>query len=173
MNAIIMDTITPYCLLVDETNPFPIEISKEKTIGVLKEMIRRKRIFKLDKFEANNFEVWRVDLPEDEHLRENANQVTLGTPLKSTRKLISLFPNEPAEGNVHFIVRSNSVGEQSASLFALLSTHLFHPTFLSPRALTSSILLHFIFVLMLSINRHAIKPKHKTVCQTIKRVDRR
>jgi hypothetical protein len=88
------------------------------TIGVLKRNI--KKLY--PSLGEGSLKAWEVNLPRSESLGEDAIQATHGTPLKSTRRLPLLFPNEPADDTIHIVVKNmNSVGKWSILIRTTLS----------------------------------------------------
>jgi hypothetical protein len=87
----------------------------------------RDRGVALDKIDGDSIQVWKVDLADDESLREYANQATHDTP-KPTKKLLSFFP---AKETVNIVVRcktdlQNLTGDdQVKNLINFTFSHLY------------------------------------------------
>jgi hypothetical protein len=58
------NTVSFFCLVYREpfSRAFPVEINKETSIGVLKEVIKEKKKPEFDSFAADRLQLWKVDI---------------------------------------------------------------------------------------------------------------
>ena len=82
---------------------FPVEILSTKTVDALKEAIKRKKEFSLERVEASSLELWKVSIPLDQ-LGEMANDMV---PLHSTTNLSDIFTDfsDLPIDHVHILVK--------------------------------------------------------------------
>ncbi|KAG1795979.1 uncharacterized protein HD556DRAFT_1526449 [Suillus plorans] len=100
------------CFTLDD-NPrpnkiFPVHIAQTQTVGDLKEVIKDKNKHRFDGFDANDLELWKVDLPVDETIKDNLNNLTLD-PMESlspVKKLQKVFSEIPEDENLHIVIRA-------------------------------------------------------------------
>ncbi|RGB41703.1 hypothetical protein C1646_662811 [Rhizophagus diaphanus] len=99
---------TLWCLVDGDTfsSAFPVDIEPNKTIGHLKDSVRRK-IGAPGNVKAKDIELWRVNIPFEE-FKENSivlNNIEVKEKLFSTMKISSVFDDEIPELKIHFIVK--------------------------------------------------------------------
>ncbi|CAB4422607.1 unnamed protein product [Rhizophagus irregularis] len=99
---------TLWCLVDGDTlsSAFPVDIEPNKTIGHLKDSVRRK-IGVPDNVKAKDIELWRVNVPFEE-FKENSillNNIEVKEKLFPTVKISSVFDDEISELKFHFIVK--------------------------------------------------------------------
>ena len=113
----VMTDIKIFCLGHGEPNEnaFPVDISKSKTIGDLKKLIKSEKTPDFDDFSASSLMLWKVDIPaSDEKLRRANAHASCKTAVEeilggeklgnSTWKIKNAFSLELNEENIHVIV---------------------------------------------------------------------
>ena len=109
---------TIFCIVVGEDVSFPVEIEKSKTVGQLKDDIKKKNS-RLADFNALDLILYRVDLPDDDNLEHNVKETLRGRldPLKPSKKWVAIYPDGLQEDTVHILVQplrsSKSTGRLS------------------------------------------------------------
>jgi hypothetical protein len=106
---------TIFCLVVDKDDVFSVNIRPDATVDALKDAIKAKKQHALDRYDADNLELFKVKIDDDDDLVEKAKQ-HLNTqpppkPLRATNELSALFPDTPAKGTVHILVQLPQTGE--------------------------------------------------------------
>lgn len=98
---------TIFYIVVDEKNPFSVEIQPDTTIHGLKKAIKEEQRPKFDRFDANNLTLFKVDIPDDDNLEENVNQFLVTKPkaLRVTWELSDYYETTPPEEMVHILVQ--------------------------------------------------------------------
>ncbi|KAF8906387.1 hypothetical protein BGZ58_006329, partial [Dissophora ornata] len=95
------NTLTLFCLINGEltSNAFPVETSSDKTVGVLKDLIKAKRTVALSNVDANELTLWLAVIPDN----RCGSAITIGaldgkTKLSNPRRRLSqLFSESPDE----------------------------------------------------------------------------
>jgi hypothetical protein len=97
-----MNTITIFCLLLlgdqlDVDQAFPVDVSRNDSVGKLKEIVKEKNVFKLSGIDANNLKIWKLNVAiDDDELIQNLTSVkpdTLGAKrLTATTLIGKAFP---------------------------------------------------------------------------------
>jgi Crinkler effector protein N-terminal domain len=128
--------------------PFPVDIGASKTVGDLKNAIKKVKVHAFAKIDADTLNLWKVGwllicatawssrltpsrqltepelvdpddtLPERMGLRGN-NLMTFATRLSSGNKLSTLFPQNPLEGHLHIVVHHPSVGKSGSPVLLI------------------------------------------------------
>ena len=121
------DPITLFCLVHGEPSQhaFPIDITKNKFVGHLKQHIHKQCHPRFEHVEAAKLTLWRVSIPvNDDALFES---LVLNEEDNSTQKLSpgwnisKIFSEEPADEHVHIIVEPpKSAGKRKCSSVTLL-----------------------------------------------------
>lgn len=106
-------TWTIFCLFVSEKVPFSIKIQPDATVDELKEAIKEKTRVGFDESDARSLTLFKVDIPDDDDLEENANQLLTTEPkaLRATVKLSKLYEAAPPEEMVHILVQHPNNGK--------------------------------------------------------------
>ncbi|KAG1893776.1 uncharacterized protein F5891DRAFT_962503 [Suillus fuscotomentosus] len=97
------------CIVLGD-NPrriFPVDIEQTEIVGDLKEVIKDKKRPEFDHVATDRLELWKVDLPIDEMIEHNLNNLTLD-PTKSLSpvdEIVEIFPNAPPRKYLHIIVQ--------------------------------------------------------------------
>ncbi|KAG2053973.1 hypothetical protein BDR06DRAFT_1008163 [Suillus hirtellus] len=76
-------------------------------VGDLKEVIKNKKRPVFDHVATDRLELWKVDLPIDEMIQQNLNNLTLD-PMKSLSpvdEIIEIFPDTPPCKYLHMIIQ--------------------------------------------------------------------
>ncbi|CAB5357213.1 unnamed protein product [Rhizophagus irregularis] len=101
--------ITLFCLiegnLPADNYAFPIDISQELLVGVLKQKIRESKPNDLANIDFNNITLWQVDLPDDNDdvIREFRSHKST-KKMRATRKIGLYWPETPSEQVIHVII---------------------------------------------------------------------
>ena len=111
---------TIWCIIIGNTTPFPVEIDETKSVGVLKDHIKKKAEPRLDAFAAHELTLYKIDVKYDEATHEDVvasiyhqsvmpkQDQKLGFPL---RKVSAVFgPTGPGDHKIHILVE-NPAGE--------------------------------------------------------------
>ncbi|KAG2100178.1 uncharacterized protein F5147DRAFT_813356 [Suillus discolor] len=91
----------------DPRHIFPVNIERTKTVGDLREVIKDKTKRQFDDVDAHCLELWKVDLPVNETIEHNLNNLTLD-PMKSLSpvdEMVKIFPNAPPHKYLHIIIQ--------------------------------------------------------------------
>ncbi len=96
------------CLILgeDRNHIFPVEIYRNKSVGVLREVIKdKKNTFK--DVDADTLKLWKVSIPISDKFEEVIEGMRLGdtTPLLPVRKLSGVFSRKPVDGHLHIVVQ--------------------------------------------------------------------
>lgn len=76
---------------------FTVEIENTKKVGILRDLIKEKKAPRLNHIDANDSDLWHVDL---------SNNPPTDGMLKPRNLLSDVFPSELEECSIHFIVCS-------------------------------------------------------------------
>ena len=87
---------------------FPVEIAKDKNVGILKKLIKEEKSHDLKHVDASKLNLTQVSLPVDDDLEENLKKVDL-VPLASLLPLSQVFPHVE-ENRVHIVVQAPPKG---------------------------------------------------------------
>ena len=104
------DSTQLLCLncFVDGDQPdqtFPVEVSKTKNIGILKDLIKEKKAPRLDHVAASELKLFLVS--ESFPIEDLASrQPPTGGDLRPNKKLSSLWDREPSDDDLHILVKS-------------------------------------------------------------------
>ncbi|KAG1891723.1 uncharacterized protein F5891DRAFT_1197488 [Suillus fuscotomentosus] len=88
-------------------NIFPVHIAQTQNVGDLKEVIKDKKKPEFDHIAAHRLELWQVDLPVDETIKDKLNNLTLD-PTKSLSpvdEIVEIFPDAPPCKYLHLIIQ--------------------------------------------------------------------
>ncbi|KAG2056542.1 hypothetical protein BDR06DRAFT_879707 [Suillus hirtellus] len=97
------------CIVLGD-NPrciFPVDIERTEIVGDLKEVIKDKKRPEFDHIATDRLELWKVDLPIDEMIEHNLNNLTLD-PMKSLSpvdEMVEIFPDAPLRKYLHIIIQ--------------------------------------------------------------------
>ncbi|KAG1895096.1 uncharacterized protein F5891DRAFT_984546 [Suillus fuscotomentosus] len=86
---------------------FPVDIEWTEIVGDLKEVIKDKKRPEFDHVATDRLELWKVDLPIDEMIEHNLNNLTLD-PTKSLSpvdEMVEIFPDAPPRKYLHIIIQ--------------------------------------------------------------------
>ena len=91
----------------DPSHIFPVEISRTKNVGHLKNTIKEKKKPLFDYVPADALVLWQVSLPVDDDFDKQLERLNLTNErsLLPVKKLGTLFSDEMIEENVHIIVK--------------------------------------------------------------------
>ncbi|UZO10896.1 uncharacterized protein OCT59_002474 [Rhizophagus irregularis] len=101
--------ITLFCLiegnLPADNYAFPIDISQELSVGVLKQKIRESKPNDLANIDFNNITLWQVDLPDDnDDVIHEFRSHKSTKKMRATRKIGFYWPETPSEQVIHVII---------------------------------------------------------------------
>ncbi|KAG2054009.1 hypothetical protein BDR06DRAFT_1008193 [Suillus hirtellus] len=97
------------CIVLGD-NPrrmFPVNIEQMEIVGDLKEVIKDKKRLEFDHVATDCLELWKVDLPIDEMIEHNLNNLTLD-PMKSLSpvdEMVEIFPDASLCKYLHIITQ--------------------------------------------------------------------
>jgi len=95
-----------FCCFVGSNTPFPVCISSSYIVDELKEAIRQKNFKRLKDTQADELELFKVSLPDEDGLAQKVEDaVKASKPLHPIMKLLKIFPNEPPEETIHIAVK--------------------------------------------------------------------
>ena len=98
-----------FCVVVDESRSFSVKISPHKTVGHLKDAIKAKKSHAFGNFDADELDLYLINLADDDSLLENVEGRLAGQPplklLKPTRVLSTVFLGPPVKDLVHILVQ--------------------------------------------------------------------
>ncbi|KAG1901794.1 uncharacterized protein F5891DRAFT_1187269 [Suillus fuscotomentosus] len=86
---------------------FPVDIERTEIVGDLKEVIKDKKRPEFDHVATDRLELWKVDLPINEMIEHNLNNLTLD-PTKSLSpvdEMVEIFPDAPPRKYLHIIIQ--------------------------------------------------------------------
>ena len=99
-------SITLFCWVLDKSEcPFRVEVAKDKTVGDLKGAIKEEKPNTLTKVDADQLQLWKVSIPDDDQLEASIRQTVLGSPLRSTKLLSAVFPSPLPMDVVHVLIK--------------------------------------------------------------------
>jgi hypothetical protein len=85
---------------------FPVEISKSKSVGILKDLIKEKNAHRLENVDAKDLDLFLVSesfLIDDLASKQPPSN---GTPLRPNKRLSSLFAGDLSEDDLHIWVKA-------------------------------------------------------------------
>jgi hypothetical protein len=100
---------TLFCIVINGESAFPVDIRSDKTVGALKEEIKKKKEHDFAGFDADRLTLYLINLPDDDDLAKNVKQpITIKplTPLKATKQVGDLLPNGPIKETVYILVQT-------------------------------------------------------------------
>ncbi|PVG02083.1 hypothetical protein CPB86DRAFT_811970 [Serendipita vermifera] len=100
---------TLYCVLGDEKNPFPVEITNNKTVGILKERIQDKGLKSLNGIAAHELQLYQVDVfglnqKERSEVLRGIGDLSQTEELDPLAELSELYPSPPPQKTVHIAI---------------------------------------------------------------------
>ena len=107
----------------DEERVFPVEIPRDKNVGILKDKIKKKRAHLLSDIDASDLDLWKVCLPID---HPTSKQPQTGPPLKVNKRLSLLWDGDPSDDDLHILVKAPGASKVSSSDFSLISPAVVH-----------------------------------------------
>jgi hypothetical protein len=99
----------------DEKRVFPVEIPRNKSVGILKDEIKKKNPRALDTVDAKDLDLWKVCSPIDD---PTSKRPRAESPLRINKRLSSLWDGDPSDDDLHILVKAHGTPEQS--LFSIL-----------------------------------------------------
>ncbi|KAG2090214.1 uncharacterized protein F5147DRAFT_28683 [Suillus discolor] len=97
------------CLVLGDhpRNIFPVRIRSTKIVGNLKDLIKEKNKHKFDAADAKDLELWKVDLPVDDTLKRNLNELQLDhkKSLSPVDGMLKVFDSPPQAMHLHILVQ--------------------------------------------------------------------
>ncbi|KAI1311546.1 hypothetical protein EDD11_003462, partial [Mortierella claussenii] len=107
------NTLTLFCVISGglASNAFPVQISSDETVGVLKNAIKANQTPAFDNIDANDLVVWCVTIPVDEDADDEiitAAKVNAKRLLKGTATLSRAF-NDLKKDTIHIIIERPKV----------------------------------------------------------------
>jgi len=87
----------------NEKREFPVEIARDKNVGILKDEIKKRQAPRLDDIVASDLDLWMVNRPIDDPASKNPQA---GPPLRVNKKLSSLWDGDPSDDDLHILVKA-------------------------------------------------------------------
>ena len=87
----------------DEGRVFPVEIARDKNVGILKDEIKKKKAHFLSDFDASDLDLWKVYLPIDKPVSKEPQDEP---PLRVNKRLSSLWDGDPSDNDLHILVKA-------------------------------------------------------------------
>ncbi|THU85815.1 hypothetical protein K435DRAFT_378695 [Dendrothele bispora CBS 962.96] len=105
-----------FCCIAGSDRPFSVDMLSSLTVDDLKEAIKQKRPNDLKSIDSATLDLFEVSFKSGPSLAKQVkDEVKFEKPLKPTRKLSKIFPNEPPEKTIHIVVRlPDDAGESFA-----------------------------------------------------------
>jgi len=95
---------TIVCLVEgDNSQPFPVDIDKDRLIGHLKKSIKEEKNIYFKDIDSDQLLLWQVDTPDDQEI--NFADLKPGAELKPTRRVRRYWESEPSEDHIHIAVK--------------------------------------------------------------------
>jgi hypothetical protein len=116
------NNITLFCLVHSDDDPtqnaFPLEVTKDTTIGKLKKFIRAEKSPEFDDIAADKLTLWKVNISEDQlcDLDDDADPETLGEKLSPLSEIAEVFLDRTAKKHIHIIVVHPAVAKEDLVL---------------------------------------------------------
>ena len=109
---------TVFCLVAGEDVSFPVEIEKSKTVGQLKDAIKKKNPTTFDGIDAKSLTLYHVDLPDDDDLDQNVNKELerKPKPLRPSEEMADIFSEGLKKRMVHILVQPSRSGKSTYRL---------------------------------------------------------
>jgi hypothetical protein len=158
------DIITINCLVRGESvqNAFPVDIEKSKSIGHLKDKIKDKKSVEFRDVDADRLELWKVNISGDDGAALEQLVLEDNKKLWPLWKILKVFPAEPADENIHVIVKClpASSGKNlpltmllfSASVKVILINRIFVVATLAAGSSTGLLVCECLLILTQSLN---------------------
>jgi len=100
---------TIWCIVVDETTPFPVKIDETESVDVLKDHIKRKKEKSLEAYDADQLTLYKIDVPFEgsgkhlEAVQEISQNLSEQTSLDRWIEL-STIEGEFPQGMLHILI---------------------------------------------------------------------
>jgi hypothetical protein len=98
----------------DEERVFPVEIAKDKNVGILKKLIKEEKARLLNDVDASDLDLWTVCLPIDD---PTSKKPQTGPPLRVNKRLSSLWDGDPSDDDLHILVKASGTSQTIFVLF--------------------------------------------------------
>lgn len=100
------DKVVLFCQILDDGDPFSVELERSKSVDVLKDRIKEKRARALSGIDAADLKLWKVNYDVSEGPLTSGIFDTLDrTDMLAWKKVKIYFPDEPVEEHIHVVVR--------------------------------------------------------------------
>jgi hypothetical protein len=102
---------TIFCLVVDENNPFSVEIRPDATVDGLKKAIKKEKHPDFDSFAADRLTLFKVDAPALDLNKAREQIAALDLSSKEMNPLFKLnkyYSAAPPEETIHILVQTPS-----------------------------------------------------------------
>ncbi|KAG1784737.1 uncharacterized protein HD556DRAFT_199653 [Suillus plorans] len=97
----------------DPCHIFSVNVARTQSVYDLKKVIKDKNKPQFDHVDATHIDLWQVDLPVDETIEHNLNNLTLDKEkrLWPLTKLQKVFSEIPEDEHLHIVIRAAPVGQ--------------------------------------------------------------
>ena len=95
-----------FCWVCGDTQPFPVEISPEKTVGELKEAIVAKKPNRFRGIDADLLNLWKKGILECEKNKLQLSDIKNEYYLHVTWRIGKYFKEAPQEESIHIIIKA-------------------------------------------------------------------
>ncbi|KAG1894527.1 uncharacterized protein F5891DRAFT_893524, partial [Suillus fuscotomentosus] len=87
---------------------FPVDIERTQTVGHLRKAIKEEKKHAFSGVDADSLQLWKVDLPVDDTIEHNLNNLTLDQTksLSPVKKLQKVFSEIPEDESLHVVIRA-------------------------------------------------------------------
>jgi Crinkler effector protein N-terminal domain len=101
-----------FVFIIGLETPFSVTIESSETVDDLKECILKKKPNQLNRVDADQLSIYRVELADDSTLGQLAAQVVQKeVPLRPSTPLSEIFPKKPLAKTIHIVVELKDIGE--------------------------------------------------------------
>jgi hypothetical protein len=117
------------CIFEGQPSPFPIQIGKDMSVGMLKKAIKEDNSNALTGVDAVQLTLYRADIKDDDELEKKMQKIMSGDskPLRSTMGLAKVYSEPPQDEMVHILVRlplpSGAQPFDMAALYEFADSH--------------------------------------------------
>jgi hypothetical protein len=96
-----------FCIISGGNALFSVEIAKNKSVAELKNKIKGKKNSLLANIDADELNLYQVDVRDDDNLEKSVQQKMAGNPrpLRSTTKMVDLYSETLQEYFIQMVVR--------------------------------------------------------------------
>lgn len=100
------DTMTLFCWVFGDGNPFPVDISPEKTVGHLKEAIVAKDPDRFQGIGAYKLKLYKKIIPSEEKENLQLSELEKEALLNETWEISEYFETDPPKKYIHIVIKT-------------------------------------------------------------------